>query len=90
MQSANNFPFRNTSRFGTPTERQANAGFIQTGLLQDIVYQASPKSRLALYAWYHDNLRDIQPTMSVRQNDETQDDRNLRIVGSTPASRGTV
>lgn len=81
-QAENNFPFKNTAKFGTPSERQENADVQNFGLMQEISYQPASHRRLSLNAWYEESENGVLPLMSNNLRPETYEritDRHLRL-----------
>lgn len=77
--SQNNFPFRNLSKIGTPTETQENAQVEQWGIMQDLAWNLNPKNQISSAIWWNKTDRKIQPVIGSNTND-TQQDQNLRWV----------
>jgi iron complex outermembrane receptor protein len=75
----NDFKFENITRPGSPVERQKNASMNQYGILQDLYIRTSPISRLSFHGWFNYSDRQIQPSMTNTNANETQEDKNLRI-----------
>lgn len=73
LSSENNFPILLTG------ERQQNAAFRQSGVLQDVEYRWSSAKTLSLHYWYHDADRDIQPAIDQQNVLNNQKDRNQRV-----------
>jgi len=84
----NDFPFLNTAvkdfekdEFIRDTTK--NAGFINTGLLQEINYKISTKLKSYVKLWYENADRQIQPNMSSNYYGGSFDSieyKNLRLV----------
>lgn len=77
--SENDFPFRNITKFGMPTERQGNAKVAQIGIMQDFAWKINPKNLVSTSVWWNETEREIQPIMGSNTND-FQSDRNMRWV----------
>ncbi len=73
LVSENNFPILSTG------ERQQNASFRQSGILQDIEYKWSESKIVSIHYWYHNADRDIQPTIGQSNSTDNQQDRNQRL-----------
>lgn len=77
--ATNDFRFVNTTKKGTPIERQQHAGYRQHGLSLSSRVSLSSRS----YMWFSGQLigmnRDIQPTMNSNLLDH-QNDLNLRTI----------
>ncbi len=78
----NDFPFVNTTRFNSPSERQNNATIRQAGIVQDIYIKTSTRNYISINAWANQSDRQIQPTMTNRQSDDHQKDRNIRTAAN--------
>ncbi|CAN5420415.1 TonB-dependent receptor [soil metagenome] len=75
----NDFPYINTTRFNNPRENQHDASIQHAGIIQDLNYKISPKSFITINSWWNESDRQIQPTMTVRESEDRQIDRNLRL-----------
>ncbi|MEN7546348.1 TonB-dependent receptor [Rapidithrix thailandica] len=81
--SQNDFPFRNTTKYGKPSERQDNASYRNYGLLQEVSYRLSSRQSLSFKAWYNHSADEIQPIMADNRKPSTYThltDRSLRIL----------
>lgn len=78
QQSANDFPFENTTRLGSPIERQQNAAVNGQGLMTEGHLQTGKKQHLEWSYWYTDWHRQIQPTMTSRFSQDWQADQSHR------------
>ena len=81
-RNRNNFKFTNITKPGNPAERQENASIIQYGITQDLYYNLSESSQVSLNAWFNYADREIQPTMSNIDADDSQMDKNFRIAAN--------
>jgi len=81
FRSENNFPFRNTSKIGYPTEHQTNADFQNYGISQSLNYRFNAKKIFTSEIWYHVSDRNLAHSMSRidSENGETQKDESLRF-----------
>ncbi len=59
----NNFPYTNTTVFGSPNVRQPNAVFRQWGFTQDTDWKFSSRGLLSARVWYTHSNRQAQPSM---------------------------
>lgn len=73
----NNFSY--TDLRGRP-QTQNNASVYNFGFSQSLNYDISNQKSISFKAWYQDNFREIQPTMSNLNSDENLEDKNLRFV----------
>lgn len=72
----NDFKFKNTTEFGSPTQTLKNAERKQYGLLAGNAFKLSNQSKLESFFWFQDNHENIPPTMSTYENpnqDQQQD-----------------
>ncbi|GAA4450766.1 TonB-dependent receptor plug domain-containing protein [Nibrella saemangeumensis] len=81
----NNFPYRNTSRFGQPVERQKHAGIRQFSAVQDLYSKLGDRYYVSLNSWYTGADRQLQPGIGIT-GQETQKDDALRLVVSLVGS----
>ena len=79
QQAANNFPFSNVAKIGTPEERQDHAAVLQWGAVQDLTWNLSPQTQVSTSLWWNTNDRQIQPVMGS-SNRDVQQDQNFRWV----------
>ncbi|KAA9333810.1 TonB-dependent receptor plug domain-containing protein [Adhaeribacter soli] len=79
-ETKNDFPFTNTARFGSPEERQENAGSRQTGFTNNLTLRLSPKSKLFIRNWYTGSDVEVQPNMASENNHARNLNRNLRLM----------
>lgn len=79
QQAANNFPFTNVAKIGTPDERQDHAAVLQWGAVQDLAWNLSTQTQVSTSLWWNTNDRQIQPIMGSSNRDKQQD-QNLRWV----------
>ena len=63
-QARNDFPYKNTSVAGSPTERQQNAAYEQWGLLQENAIRLGKKQRLSADFWLFSSDNQVPSTMS--------------------------
>jgi len=77
---ANNFPFINKNRFGSPTETQENAAIQQISISQDLLWKVSKQSNFSLKVWNTESYRQIQPAMNTRNDQAKQTDKNFRMM----------
>ncbi|WP_299705147.1 TonB-dependent siderophore receptor [uncultured Pontibacter sp.] len=80
LVSENNFPYADYGSFGAPVRRQDHARVEQHGFTQDLAWQLSSKSRLALHGWYTYADREVTPTLGAANNNARQLDKNLRLM----------
>ncbi|WP_460880387.1 TonB-dependent receptor plug domain-containing protein [Pontibacter rugosus] len=80
LKAANNYTYKDLSRFGTPLARQNHAAVAQRGSTQDFSWQISPKTEVALHGWYTYADREIQPAMGSADTDAHQVDESLRLM----------
>ncbi|GAA4409826.1 TonB-dependent receptor plug domain-containing protein [Nibrella viscosa] len=81
----NDFPYRNSSRFGQPIERQKHAAVRQFSAVQDIYGKLSNRYYISLNSWYTEADRQLQPGIGI-SGTETQQDNALRFVLSVVGS----
>jgi len=77
----NDFPFKNTSKYGTPEERQQNADVHNFGLMQELSFQPASNRRFSLNAWYEESENGILPIMSSNLQESSYErisDRHFR------------
>ena len=79
-QADNDFRFKNITKTGFPIEKQENAAYSLIGFTQGIGYEFNQFTSISFHGWYNKSHRQIQPTMSVKDN-SIQDDENIRIMG---------
>ncbi len=82
QEAANNFAFRNTTRFGTPLEYQQNASYLRWGLLQENQVKLSSKQTLDFRLWYQNNNKNLPPTMTTASSTASQQDESFRLASS--------
>ncbi|GHA69570.1 TonB-dependent receptor [Pontibacter akesuensis] len=80
LQAENNYHFKDLSRFGTPEARQQHAAVAQYGTTQDLAWEISPKTSVALHGWYTFADRELQPAMGSADTDANQLDESLRLM----------
>lgn len=85
-RSKNDYPYLNigASRTHPPTEHRYNAGWKQSGLLQQAFYRPNDNTTLSLRLWVQDNDRNLPPNILVQvpENNESYREQNLRAVAS--------
>lgn len=85
-RSKNDYPYLNigASRLHPPIEHRCNAGWQQTGLLQQAFYRPSDNTILSLRLWVQDNDRNLPPNILVQvpENNESYREQNLRTVAA--------
>ncbi|MDD4176098.1 MAG: TonB-dependent receptor [Bacteroidales bacterium] len=85
-RSKNDYPYLNigASRLHPPIEHRYNAGWQQTGLLQQAFYRPSDNTILSLRLWVQDNDRNLPPNILVQvpENNESYREQNLRTVAA--------
>lgn len=81
--SKNNFPYYNYGVLPMHESVQKNAGYNKTGLLQEAYYRHN-KHSFSAKLWAYQSDRDLPQLMSFEGDvrKETQNDRNIRAVGS--------
>ncbi|TPE44858.1 TonB-dependent receptor plug domain-containing protein [Pontibacter mangrovi] len=79
-QAENDFKYKDLSRFGTPEVRLQHAQVQQHGFTQDLNWQISPKTKLALHGWYTFSDRELPPAMGSSDTEAKQKDKNLRLM----------
>lgn len=80
LAAENDFSFRDYGRIGAPTRRQDQAQVAQHGFTQDLTWQLSPTTRLALHGWYTYANREVPPALGAAGSEARQLDRNLRLM----------
>nr|WP_256488461.1 TonB-dependent receptor [Pontibacter sp. HSC-36F09] len=80
LAAENDFSFRDYGRIGAPTRRQDQAQVAQHGFTQDVSWQLSPNTRLALHGWYTYADREVPPALAAANTNAKQLDRNLRLM----------
>ncbi len=78
----NNFRYKNFTKPGSPIERQENASIFQYGLIQDLYFKTSESSFLSVNSWFNYGDREIQPSMSNTDSDESQKDKSFRVAAN--------
>ncbi|HLF34917.1 MAG TPA: TonB-dependent receptor, partial [Cyclobacteriaceae bacterium] len=76
----NSFTYKNITRAGEPLERQENARVLQGGILQDVFFKTGKYNQLKVNGWYNDSVRELQPVMSDRSNDDELREKSFRIA----------
>lgn len=76
----NNFRYKNITKPGSPIERQENAAVFQYGLIQDLYIITSRSSLLSVKSWFNYSYRDIQPSMSNTDSNDSQKDKSFRLA----------
>lgn len=77
--ATNDFPYRNLSKIGTPTERMPNSEVLQQGFVQDLAWKIAQNHQLSSSLWFNFTDRNIPPIIGSQGKDQQQD-RNLRWV----------
>lgn len=80
LAAENDFSFRDYGRIGAPTRRQDQAQVAQHGFTQDVSWQLSDNTRLALHGWYTHADREVPPSLGAANTNAEQVDRNLRLM----------
>ena len=75
----NNFKYENFTRPGNPVERQRNSSIAQYGILQDVFIRTSGKSLVSINGWFNFSDRQIQPSMTNSNANESQKDKSIRL-----------
>ncbi|WP_232834783.1 TonB-dependent receptor [Pleomorphovibrio marinus] len=88
-RSANNFPYRNLGKAGTPVERQEHASVHTRGLVQDLAWNVGANTQVSSSFWYHFTDREILPVMGSNTRD-VQEDANVRWVADLRHFRDQV
>ena len=81
-QSENNFKYKNTAIGFDNYERQKNADYYKTGILNDIFIRLSKSKSISVNTWLQDNKRNIPPIMSYLGSDrnENQEDNSVKSI----------
>jgi vitamin B12 transporter len=79
-QAENNFPYRNTTAFGSPEVRQENAAFRQKGFTQEADWKFSERGFFSVKLWYTDTYRQAQPSMISANNGDFRIDDAFRLM----------
>ena len=82
LTAENDFPYRDYGSFGAPTRRQEQARVEQHGFTQDVVWQLSENTRLALHGWYTFADREVPPVLGAANTNAQQLDKNLRLMAN--------
>ncbi|WP_461488509.1 TonB-dependent receptor plug domain-containing protein [Pontibacter sp. HJ8] len=82
LLAQNTYPYQDFATFGAPTRRQDQAQVEQHGFTQDVAWQLSDKSRLALHTWYTYTHREVQPAIGAASTNARQLDKNLRLMAA--------
>ncbi|WP_083674055.1 TonB-dependent receptor plug domain-containing protein [Pontibacter lucknowensis] len=80
LAAENDFFFRDYGRIGAPARRQDQAQVAQHGFTQDLSWQLSSNTRLALHGWYTFADREVAPALGAANTNAEQLDRNLRLM----------
>jgi vitamin B12 transporter len=80
LAAENDFSFRDYGRIGAPARRQEQAQVAQHGFTQNLNWQLSPNTRLALHGWYTYANREVPPALGAANTQAKQLDRNLRLM----------
>ncbi len=70
----NDFPFINTSKFGSPEEINRNSAVENKGLLQENFIRFSDYSLLSTHYWYQDAFREVPNNMTTNAGNAYQED----------------
>ncbi|MGV3586161.1 MAG: TonB-dependent receptor plug domain-containing protein [Adhaeribacter sp.] len=81
-QAQNNFKFRNTTKFGSPTEKQENASLTGRGFTQDATFKLNNRNIFGFHGWYAFNNNESQPNMVVANTHARLQNENLRLMTS--------
>ena len=79
--ATNDFLFCNTAEIGQPLQRATHATYDLLNITANIFAQLSHKDFLKVNYWQSNNDRDIQPTMTARNDNATYHDKANRVVG---------
>lgn len=90
--SENNFPYTNYDKIGHPVEYNANCGYHDLHLMQEVYWDKQPAGDFALKCWYTTSSRGV-PRMTVDYGDDEltkawQDEESLRAVAEWKRSFG--
>ncbi|MCC5945422.1 MAG: TonB-dependent receptor [Bernardetiaceae bacterium] len=75
-KAQNDFPFR----YNGQNYRQTRAAIEQYGFLQEIYAQINTQNQISLRTWYQQSQRQLPPPVTIRNNQETQDDSSIRFL----------
>lgn len=78
--SDNNYSFTNTAAFQSPEVKQTHAAFTQQGVVLNGGGSVSKHARINMYYWWHNNQRDLPPTMLQLVSLATQADESHRAA----------
>lgn len=78
--SDNNYTFTNTAAFQSPEVKQTHAAFTQQGVVLNGGGSVSKFTRINAYYWWHNNQRDLPPTMLQSTSLATQADESHRAA----------
>lgn len=88
LQAQNDFPFVNTTQFGSPKERQVNAAQHQKGLTANLTYRPSRQDVISVRNWFTFSNTQSQPTMAAVNTQARNLNKNLRVMSDwTHASK---
>lgn len=76
----NDFPYRNTTAFGTPQVRQPNAAFRQWGVTQDADWKFARRGLLSAKIWHTHTYRQAQPSMLEANQGNYRVDGSFRAM----------
>ncbi len=81
QESANNFEFLNSQRFGKPTEIQQHAGYATVSIGQQNAIKLGAKSRIETDLWYSKHFKQIPSLISDPETGKTeQTDNNINFA----------
>ncbi|OYT14982.1 MAG: hypothetical protein B7C24_15400 [Bacteroidetes bacterium 4572_77] len=78
-QSANDFPYKNTQKFGHPMEKQENAASLVQGLSQDNSFILNESQKINTHLWLQKSRRNIASNMTISGAENYQLDESLRF-----------
>jgi vitamin B12 transporter len=76
----NDYPFKNTSEFGSPTRKLTNAKVRMLSFMQQFNARVNKGNSLHFNLWLSDAQRQIPPIISKPESKESQDDYSLRTM----------
>nr|WP_262914539.1 TonB-dependent receptor [Pontibacter vulgaris] len=80
LQAENDFRYTDYASFGAPERKQEHAAILQYGFTQDLAWNLSTNSKLALHSWYTFADREPQASLGAAHNNSRQIDKNLRLL----------
>jgi vitamin B12 transporter len=81
-EARNDFSFRNTTKFGNPTEKQENAALSGRGFTQDATLKITPRNTLSVHGWYTFSDNQSQPNMVAANTHARLQNENLRLMSA--------